>query len=121
MARPEGLIAAALAAAVLGACGDSGSEPDPAPAAGVGREAAGSVAQFADCADWNGGTAAEREATILELRGQLTSQSDAAADSVLPDERAYELFEQACREEYAAHLRLYKLYTRAAAFEPLRP
>jgi hypothetical protein len=116
------LIAVALAvAAVLAGCGDSGSEPAPEPAAGVGPEAAGSVAQFADCGDWNAGSDAERRATVEDLRGQLTAQSDAGAESVLPDERAHELFEQSCREGYAAHLRLYKLYVRAAAFEPLRP
>lgn len=116
----RGLAMVALgAAAILGACGESDSDPEPV--SGVGREAAGSVTQFADCADWNAGTEAERQATIVDLRGQLTAQSDAGAASVLPDERAHELFMNACEERYAASLRLYKLYVRAAAFEPLRP
>jgi hypothetical protein len=117
------LTAVALAVAVVlaAACGESGSEPAPEPAAGVAPEVAGSATQFADCADWNQGSEAERRATLLDLRGQLTAQSDPGAESVLPDDRAYELFEQSCQEEYAAHLRLYKLYVRAAAFEPLRP
>lgn len=115
-------IAVALAvAAVLAGCGESVSGSPPEPAAGVTPEVAGSATQFADCADWNDGSEAERRATVLDLRGQLTAQSDPGAESVLPDDRAYELFEQACREGYAAHLRLYKLYVRAAAFEPLRP
>ncbi len=39
---------------------------------------------------------------------------------MLSDERAYEVFEHACEQSYADHLRLYKLYVKAAAFEPLR-
>lgn len=116
------LVAAALvgAALLVNACGESDS-PEPSQASPVGIESAGSVAQLADCADWNGGTEAERRATVVELRGQLTSQTDAAADSLLPDDRAYEVFMHSCEEDFAAGLRLYKLYVRAAAFEPLRP
>ena len=40
---------------------------------------------------------------------------------MLSDERAYELFQHACKQSYADHLRLYKIYVRAAPFERLRP
>lgn len=113
--------AAVACVTLLAACGGSGGGGEEPAASGVGVERAGSVAQTADCADWNAGTEAERQATIVDLRGQLTSQTDAAAQSVLPDDRAYELFENACEQEYAQSLRLYKLYVRAAAFEPLQP
>lgn len=115
---PRFCAAALLATSLLAACGESS---DPPTAGAVGQEVAGSVTQSADCGDWNAGTEAERQATIEDLRGQLTSQTDAAEQSVLSDERAYELFEHACAQEYSQGLRLYKLYVRAAAFEPLRP
>lgn len=122
-----GLVAAALAAAALGSgCGSD--DPEPAAQAApekakaaepVGIESAGSVAQFADCDDWNGGTRAERFATIEEIRGQHTPQRSKTAASPLPDERAYEIFEKACAPDYAGSLRLYKLYVKAQGFSPL--
>lgn len=121
-----GLVAAALAAAALGAgCGE---DSEPAAQAGpekakaaepVGIESAGSVAQFADCDDWNGGTRAERFATIEEIRGQHTPQRSESAASPLSDERAYAIFEKACAPDYAGSLRLYKLYVKAQGFSPL--
>ena len=70
-------LAAALAAALLLAgCGgddDEPAQPVTAKAQSVGKRSAGSVVQFADCSDWNRGTRAEREATVRELRDQLTA------------------------------------------------
>ena len=43
----------------------------------------------------------ERRVTVEDLRGQLTEQSSKSAKSVLSDERAYELFEHACKQDYA--------------------
>lgn len=77
------------------------------------------MVQFADCDDWRAGTAAEREATVVALRGQLTPQTSATAESPLSDERAYEILQKACTPGYAGSLRLYKLYVRAQAFAPL--
>jgi hypothetical protein len=120
-------LAAALAAAALAAgCGGEDSEPaaHAAPekakvAEPVGIESAGSVAQFADCDDWNGATRAERMATIEEIRGQHTPQRSTTAASPLSDERAYDIFEKACGPDYAGSLRLYKLYVKAQGFSPL--
>ena len=121
-----GLVAAALAAAALGAgCGEDSEPAAQAPpeqakaAEPVGIESAGSVAQFADCDDWNGGTRAERMATIEEIRGQHTPQRSKTAASPLSDERAYAIFEKACAPDYAGSLRLYKLYVKAQGFSPL--
>ena len=120
------LLTAALAAAALAA--GCGGDPEPAADAApdkaaavkpVGTESAGSVAQFADCDDWNGGTRAERMATIAEIRGQHTPQRSKTAASPLPDERAYEIFQKACAPDYAGSLRLYKLYVKAQGFSPL--
>jgi hypothetical protein len=129
MIRTPSLVTVALAAAVIASgCGgdDSASGESAAAASGpgapaepVGEKVAGSVAQFADCDDWNGGTREERLATIADIRGQHTPQQSESAASPLSDERAYEIFEKACAPDYAGSLRLYKLYVRAQGFAPL--
>jgi hypothetical protein len=117
-ARARALLAAALAAvASIAGCGDK--EDSSARAKPVGRASAGSVVQVADCGDWRRGTTAERRATVEVLREQLTPQTSRTAESPLPDERAYEILDRACRFETADSLRLYKLYVRAQGFAPL--
>jgi hypothetical protein len=112
-------VAAAFgAAAFFAGCGTQGT-PSGQSAKPVGNPSAGSVVQFADCGDWRRGNAAERFATIKELRGQLTPQTSRTAASPLADERAYEILDRACRFETAESLRLYKLYVRAQGFAPL--
>lgn len=123
-----GPLGAFVALAVLGGCG-AGEEPAPQAAATttaavidvdpVGTDRAGSVAQFADCGDWNAATRDERLATIADIRGQHTPQRSSSAASPLSDERAYEVFEEACEPEWADSLRLYKLYVKVQAFAPL--
>jgi len=116
------LAAAVALGAGLGACGGSESEgPRRGPAGGgVRPEVSGSAAQLANCGEWKAATPPQRRATVEDLRDQLTEQGDPRARSVLSDQRAYELFQRACRASYADKLRLYKLYVRAAPFEPLR-
>jgi hypothetical protein len=124
--RAGWLVPALVAAALLGGCGDDGDD-DAAPSAkaksaepkSVGRRSAGSVVQFADCNDWRRGTRAEREATVRELRDQLTQQGEPSNASPLSDERAYATFQKACRPDYAGSLRLYKLYVRVQGYAPL--
>lgn len=126
--RRAGPLGVLVALAVLAGCGD-GDEPAPRAATTttpavvdvdpVGTNRAGSVAQFADCADWNGATRDERFATIADIRGQHTPQRSTTAASPLSDERAYEVFQEACEPEWADSLRLYKLYVKVQAFAPL--
>lgn len=125
----RGAVAAALAAGLLAAgCGgsDSGSgdersatRTDTRTAESVGPRIAGSVVQYADCDDWKRGTRAEREATVDELRDQLTAQDQRDTTSALPDERAYEILQKSCAQDYAGSLRLYKLFAKAQGFAPL--
>lgn len=121
-ANRAGRAALALIAGLvlLAGCGDSGESGDgAAEVEGVGPVVAGSTAQFASCRDWVAGTEEERYATIEDIRGQLTPQSSESAESALSDEAAYELFQHNCEPEWAASLRLYKLYAHAQPFAPL--
>lgn len=123
MAGAHALAAMVATLLVAAGCGGNGDEQERsstgAAAKPVGTESAGSVVQFADCDDWRRGAEAERVATIEALRGQLTPQRSATAESPLSDERAYEILDKACTPDYAGSLRLYKLYVRAQGFAPL--
>src|SRR5687767_6604145 len=106
------LLAAALivAVAALAGCGDSESDQGADASEGVGDIVANSTAQLASCGDWVKGTEDERYATIEDIRGQLTPQGSETAESDLSDEAAYEMFEHTCEPDWAASLRLYKVY-----------
>lgn len=119
------LCAAAATAATAGCGGSDGGDgsdatasPGSADAQPVGDMSAGSVVQYANCGDWRDGTKAERYATIRVLRGRLTPDSSKTAASPLTDDRAYEVFQEACAQGIDS-LRLFKLYARVQAFEPL--
>lgn len=99
-----------------GGAGGRSGEPS---VKGVGLVRAGSTAQFADCADWRRGTVAQRRATIVSIRDQLTPQRSETAVSALTDDAAYELFAKVCTSGIGTTLRLYKIYAHAQAFAPL--
>lgn len=107
-----------VAVLVLAGCGGDEKAAAPPTAKPVGQESQGSVVQYADCSDWVKGTKAEKQATVVALRGQLTPQRSKTAASDLSDERAFAIFEKAC--PITPSLRLYKLYARAQAFAPLQ-
>ena len=116
-----GLVAGALALG-LGACG-GGPEPE-AGAAGeadaVGQQLGGSVAQLAQCRDWNAGTEAQRVATIEDIRSHVNLEDTGVEASELSDAEAMEVFDNGCDEPAADGYRLHVMYARAAAFKPLR-
>ena len=115
---------ALLAAGALGlaACGegDGGEAAAGSEVEGGGPGRPGSTAQLASCRDWRRGSEEQRYATLADIRGQLTEQTDPEAVSDLPDEAAYAMFEKVCATGYSDSLRLYKLYARAEAYAPLR-
>jgi hypothetical protein len=115
--RASAALAIAFAALAFAACGeqaesDSGAQP-------VGEVQIGSVAPLAQCRDWNRGSRDEKLATIEDIREQVNLQDAPVEGPALTDEQAYRVFENACEARFAATFRLYKLYARAAAFEPL--
>ena len=110
------LATAALALAVVAAgCGDDDSGADP-----VGEELAGSVAQLAVCSDWLDADADQRLATIEDIRSHVNQQDSGVTASALTDEEAEEVFNHGCSRPASESYRLYVMYARAAAFEPLR-
>ncbi len=109
------LIVAACAA--LAGCGDD------EPAQSVGGPDLGVPVRLADCADWRDATVRERLGTVAQLRdfaGGATG-SPAGHGAVLDDQRAYDLLDHQCATDYTSAFKLYKLYTRAAAFQPAQP
>jgi hypothetical protein len=71
-----------------------------------------------NCSDWRRASVAARRGTVREIRdfagGPVGTPSGRGA--VLEDWQAYSLFERTCSRDYASQFKLYKLYTRAAAF-----
>lgn len=106
------------AALVLGGCG-GGQSDNGDEVAGVGDVRAGSVASLAQCSDWSAGNEDQRWATIADIQAQLDQAGADGPTPELPDDDAYDLFERACANDYAAGFRLYKVYSRAAAFSGL--
>jgi hypothetical protein len=114
----RGLAAGVVALGIAG-CGGDDSPSSSAGAEPVGRQSAGSVVQFADCGDWRRASRGERYATIAALRGRLTPDRSPNAASPLPDDEAYEVFQNTCAQGIDS-LRLYKLYVKVQGFAPLR-
>lgn len=106
-----------LAAALGVGCGGERDEGGVSP---VGQELGGSVAQLVQCRDWAPATAAEKVATIAEIRSQVNREDAGVSSSELTDAEALEVFDNGCAKSYAAGFRLHVLYARAAAFKPLR-
>jgi hypothetical protein len=115
--RPRAAMLASLAVCLLVGCGDGAK--DSGEPAEVGAVRAGSAAPLAQCRDWVEGNRAQRVATIQDIREQLNQTGSGEPTSDLDDEEAYAVLQRACRQDFAAGFRLYKLYARAAAFAPL--
>lgn len=78
--------------------------------------------RLADCGDWNDASVAQKLATVdrVEAFAGGPTGSPAGHGATLTDDRAFNLFESYCSADFARAFKLYKLYTRAAAFEPLQ-
>ena len=110
-----------LVAATLAGCmgSEDSGQPRQPPSAGA---RIGAPLQLVDCTDWREATPRERMGTVRALRrfaGGRTG-SPGGRGRVLDDDRAYEMFENYCKNDFARGFKLYKLYTRAAAFSRRR-
>ena len=78
--------------------------------------------RLADCTDWNRGDEAARRGTVEEIAGFAGGQVGSAPGNVngatITTAQAFNLFNHWCSQQYARGFKLYKLYTRAAAFTP---
>jgi hypothetical protein len=112
--------AALLCAVGLAACGGSGDASSSA--AGVGPHI-GVALRLADCNDWKQASVDERIGTVQEIAdfaGGPTG-SPAGHGNTLSAKRGYEVLDGWCSQTFARGFKLYKLYTRAAAFSSLAP
>ena len=117
------LAAAALVAALaLGGCGGGSPRSDTS---GGARRAAAPVSgnptlgnpRLVDCRDWRRGDQTARDGTIRELRAFAGGPVGGGYNgATMPDATAYRVMAGWCRQSYATYFKLYKLYTRAAAF-----
>jgi hypothetical protein len=107
--------AAVLTASALAGCG--GSTSSDGSDAGIGGSLAAPI-NLADCTDWQQASVDERLGTIEQIREFVGGPVSGARGRgvVLDDEKAYDLFENYCENEFARGFKLYKLYSRAAAF-----
>ncbi len=114
-------IATMLAALALGGCGGSdsnggrsGSNAPQEAGANVGKPPS-----VANCKDWKAASPQERYGTIEDLREFAGGPvEEGGHGATLPDDDAYKVLERWCRNYYARGFKLYKLYSRAAAFTP---
>ena len=78
--------------------------------------------RLADCSDWKRADVSQRLGTVKQLRdfaGGPTG-SPGGHGNTLEDEKAYDLLQGYCGNYFARGFKLYKLYTRAAAFSPIQ-
>lgn len=116
------LLALVLGALALAACGGDDERFDvAADVQPLGEMRAGSISQLARCEDWNGGTIEQKQATVVDLREQLSGGGVEAGTPSITDQEAYDTFERACANDFTSAFQLYKIYFRAAAFNNFDP
>ncbi len=110
-------LAGALVIAVVAGCGDDAKSGAPSSNVGAGVRLEAPI-NVADCRDWNDGSVEERLGTISQIQEFVGGPvgDTGGTGAVLTEERAYDLFETTCENEYARGFKLYKLYSRGAAF-----
>ena len=104
------LLAGIALAGCLGSGG--GDPPNGGPSARV------AAVRLANCADWKRAGPAVRSQTVADIKrfaGGRTG-SPGGYGRTIPDDRAHKLFDNYCDQDFARGFKLYKLYTRAAAF-----
>jgi hypothetical protein len=122
MARPPRIVLVVALFCAAGLIAGCGGGPNTQPQVDVGPNV-GQPINLADCHDWNQANVTQRLGTIHDLKnfagGPVVGNSAAAPSgtgAVLDDKQAYDLFNRYCAASFARGFKLYKLYTRAAAF-----
>jgi hypothetical protein len=105
-----------LGAIGLSGCTGGGEGQSASEGPGIGQPT-----RLVQCKDWETADPQERRGTIEALRefaGGPTG-SPGGRGATLDDGDAYKVLDRWCSQPYARGFRLYKLYTRAAAFQSL--
>jgi hypothetical protein len=117
MVREAAGAALALTAA-LAISGCLGADDEPGAPAAVQGAGVGQPLTLANCTDWNKADPRERAHTIDDLRAFASGPTGTPGinGNALDDDRAYKVLQNFCEPDFARGFKLYKLYTRAAAF-----
>jgi len=109
--RVLGLVLGCALAVSISACTGSGHHKSSSVA-----DAA--TVRTATCADWKQTSKDERAKLVGGLREFFGGQVDTPGvhGQVLPDSRAFELFDAYCKPSFATDFQLYRIYGNAAAF-----
>jgi hypothetical protein len=114
------VVLACLVAALAAGCGDSEDSADPGSSA-LGSSDLQTTAREADCTDWDDASVEERRVIVESIAEFEGGAPTGTQGRTLPEDEAYDLFERLCEQEYASAFKLYKIYARAAAFQPEQP
>lgn len=114
------MVAAALAAGglLVAGCLGGGSSGSQQRSASAGR-GVGQPVSTASCGDWRRASPAQRAVTVRQVRAFAGGPAGGEAGgrgAVLGAAQAYDVLQRECAAPYARGFKLYKLYTRAAAF-----
>ncbi|HEY8370718.1 MAG TPA: hypothetical protein VIM86_15535 [Thermodesulfobacteriota bacterium] len=121
MRRPKVLLGVAALVLASGAVsfallGDGGEASSDRFLPGNSRAGAGgalSQVPEAECSQWRRGTPQQRRYVIRELGAYFGRNGS----KPLPAEYAEEVLDRACAQEYAAAIKLWKIYERAHGFQ----
>jgi hypothetical protein len=106
-------------AALLTSCGTAEKRPEASAAARARVDI-----RIASCADWKQATARERGVLLADLQAFFSTPISDGGDGpegpgpTLAVKQAKRVFGAYCAQPYARAFKLYKLYGRAAAFDP---
>ena len=101
-------------------CGDANDSSGPDSSA-LGSSDVQTTVREADCTDWDDASVEERRVIVESITEFEGGAPTGTQGRTLPEDEAYDLFERLCEQEYASAFKLYKIYARAAAFQPEQP
>jgi hypothetical protein len=78
-------------------------------------------ARETDCDDWNRASVEDRQVIVESIAEFEGGGPSGTVGRTMPAEQAYEVFDRFCDRDYAGAFKLYKIYTRAAAFSQSGP
>lgn len=95
---------------------------EPGPRATLYRGLIGGMPlQSAHCAQWNAGSAQERDNVAAALAWSVGGATPYGRGTTLSSSEAHSLFDRACSNPIAQNWLLYELYIRAAGFRSYAP